>query len=84
MSNSRFIQLSGPFKDREELVNRIKNFNGIKHIGIQAKEDHGVYLNGQFFKIGKTQILQLDEIKIESIYFAQDEDTSTLIDCILN
>lgn len=88
MVNDKFIQVSGPFRNGEEVIDKIKkdygDFRNVTHIGIQTETGHGIYLNGQFFEIGKTGILQFNEIQIGSIYFAQDENASTLVDCVLD
>lgn len=87
MINDKFVQLHGPFKANEELVDIIKknypNFFSIKKLGIQSILDHGCHVNGQDFKIGKTEILEFNEVNITSLYFKQDEPKTTLVDCIL-
>lgn len=88
MVNDKFVQLHGPFKKYEELVTRIKadcpGFHGIKKIGIQSSMYHICCLNGRDFEIGKTNILEFDEVDITSVYFKQDEPATSLIDCILS
>lgn len=87
MINDKFVQLHGPFEKNEELIDRIKEnypgFQYIKKIGIQSKMNNVCSLNGQDFEIGKTEILEFNEVNITSIYFKQDEPETTLIDCIL-
>jgi hypothetical protein len=87
MTNDKFVQLHGPFKKDVDLVSLIKvdypDFQSIKKIGIQSSPTNRCSINGQNFEIGKTEILEFNEVKITSIYFKQDEPESTLVDCIL-
>jgi ABC-type uncharacterized transport system ATPase subunit len=87
MVNDKFIQLHGPFSQNEELIDRIKknysDFKSIKQIGIQSQSTNICCINGQNFEIGKTGILELNEVNITSIYFKQDELATTLVDCLL-
>lgn len=85
---NNFIQLHGPFKANEELINKIKenfvnSFDSIKKIGIQSEPGNICFINQQDFEIGKTKILEFDKVNITSLYFKQDESENTLIDCIL-
>lgn len=85
--NDKFVQLHGPFKQDEELVDKIKkdypNFFNIKKIGIQSVLAHICYINGQSFEIGKTEILEFNEVNVTSLYFKQNEPATTLVDCVL-
>lgn len=87
MINDKFVQIQGPFLKGEELVDKIlknyPNFRGIKKIGIQSKIKHVCCINNKEFIIGKTEILEFNNVKITSLYFNQYESKSTLIDCIL-
>lgn len=87
MINDKFVQIQGPFKQNEELINIIKkdfpSFLNIKKLGIQSISTHICCINGQNFEIGKTEILEFNEVSITSIYFKQDEPATTLVDCIL-
>ena len=87
MINDKFVQIHGPFQQNEELVDIIKkdfpSFLNIKKLGIQSISTHICCINGQNFEIGKTEILEFNEVSITSIYFKQDEPATTLIDCIL-
>lgn len=87
MKNDKFIQLHGPFKKNVELTNIIKkdfpDFVSIKNLGIQAKSTHICNINGQNFEIGKTEILEFNEVAVKSLYFKQDEPSTTLVDCLL-
>lgn len=87
MINDKFIQVHGPFKKNKELVDIIKknypSFLNIKKLGIQSISTHICCINGQNFEIGKTEILEFNEVSITSIYFKQDEPATTLVDCIL-
>lgn len=87
MTNDKFVQVHGPFSKNEEIIDIIKknvpSFLSIKKLGIQSISTHKCKINGQDFEIGKTEILEFNEVEIKSIYFEQDEPKSTLIDCIL-
>lgn len=87
MVNDKFIQLHGSFKKGEELTRLIKknfpNFKSIKKIGIQSIENNICCINGIDFIIGKTGILEFDNVYITSLFFKQDESEKSLIDCIL-
>jgi hypothetical protein len=84
---NRFIQVSGPFIANEEIFTKVKELNSdassIKKIGIQAPVKDQCKINGEIFEIGKTGSLQLDDVKVTSIYFLQDEADDALIDCIV-
>ena len=85
--NDKFIQLHGPFAKETELIGRIKdsfpNFKSIKKLGIQSIPTHLCSINGVTFEIGKTNILEFNEVAVKSLYFKQDEPATSLIDCIL-
>ncbi len=87
MTNDKFVQIHGPFKQGEELVDIIKkdfpSFLNIKKLGIQSISTHICCIDGQNFEIGKTEILEFNEVNVTSIYFKQDEPATTLVDCIL-
>jgi hypothetical protein len=87
MTNDKFVQLHGPFEANNELVDLIKanysDFTNIKKLGIQSISTHKCMIDGQSFEIGKTEILEFNEVSITSLYFLQDEPATTLIDCIL-
>lgn len=83
----KFYQLQGPFKNGEELVPIIKNnntdINSIERVGIQTREGNKCRINGVLFNIGKTGLLEFDEVDITSLVFLQNESSSTLVDCVL-
>ena len=88
--NDKFVQITGPFTLNEEIVDKIKaetgfNFLYIKKIGIQTEpaSAHKVSINGQIFEIGKTGILEFNEVQITSLNFLQDETSFTIIDLIV-
>lgn len=86
--NDKFIQIRGPFSAGQDLISYIKteyktNFNYIKKIGIQTKVKNEITINNEDFEIGKTGILEFDNVQITSLSFKQDELSSTLIDCVL-
>ena len=87
MINDKFIQLSGPFKRSEDVIYKIKklypDFRYIKKLGIQTLPSHGCNLNGIVFEIGRTGILEFDNVRITQFHFIQDESAMTLIDCIM-
>ena len=86
--NDKFIQIRGPFSAGQDLISYIKteyktNFNYITRIGIQTKVKNEITINNEDFEIGKTGILEFDNVQITSLSFKQDELSSTLIDCVL-
>lgn len=87
MDNQKFVQIKGPFAAGEELVDRIKdnasNFDYIKKIGIQTKVANRCKINNIIFEIGKTGILEFNNVEINSLLFMQNEPDTTLIDCII-
>lgn len=82
-----FIQLSGPFLKKESLIPKIKklapNFKYIIRIGIQSQEGHRCEINNEVFEIGVNNLLEFDEVKINSLSFLQNESNSTLVDCVI-
>ena len=87
MINDKFVQLSGPFVKDIDVLEIIRenypDFHYIKKIGIQCKSTHLCKINGQTFEIGKTEILEISDVRITSVSFFQDEPQDTLIDCII-
>ena len=87
MRNDKFIQLHGPFKKNTELTTTIKknfpDFVSIKNLGVQTAPTHICNINGQSFEIGKTEILEFNEVAVKSLYFEQDEPSTTLVNCLL-
>ncbi len=86
--NDKFLQISGPFKQGEDIIAKIKekynsNFRYIKKLGIQSKITNICIINGVDFEIGKTEILEFNDAQIISLSFKQDEFDSTIIDCIV-
>jgi hypothetical protein len=86
--NYSFIQIQGPFKKNQDIVSYIKktinnDFKYIKKIGIQTETKNYVSINNKIFEIGKTGILEFDNVQINSLFFMQDEQSTTLIDCVL-
>ncbi|MCC8068710.1 MAG: hypothetical protein LIO71_02965 [Ruminococcus sp.] len=86
--NDKFVHVSGPFTANSDVVSYIKsNYDSdmkyIKKCGIQSEVGNFVNINGQKFEIGKTGILELNDVKITSLYFSQDEPASSLVDGIL-
>lgn len=87
MINDKFVQVSGPFIENEDIVNKIKknypDFNYIKRLGVQSKITHLCVIDGIEFEIGKTEILEFEDVQITSLFFKQSEPSSTIIDCVL-
>ncbi len=86
--NDKFIQIQGPFKAKNDIIQYIRNnynpnFWYIKRIGIQTEIGHICNIDGNLFEIGKTGILEFNNVRIYSLYFLQNEPESTLIDCII-
>ena len=89
MDNYKFIQVHGPFKANEDIVEYIKNkvspgSRYIANVGIQANEGRQCRINGQIFEIGQRGILIFNDVRINSMSFLQDESELTLVDCIVN
>lgn len=87
--NEKLIQINGPFSAGENVFSILKNkyddinFTYIQRIGISSKTGHTVVINGQDFEIGKTGMLEFNDVGITSLYFRQEEDFFTIIDCIV-
>lgn len=85
--NDKFIQIQGPFKKNIEVINLIKqtsvNFLYINKLGIQSKVGNMLKINNKIFEIGKTGIIEFNDVEINSIIFLQDESALTIIDCIV-
>ena len=89
MGNYKFVQVKGPFKANQDIIQYIRehinsDFIYITDLGIQADMGHVCKINGQTFEIGQREILILNSVKVESLSFMQDETELTLIDCILD
>lgn len=90
--NNKFFQIAGPFNANEELIDKIKVEAGydltfIKKVGIQIpsfpSSAHLISINGQIFEIGKTNILEFNEVEITSLFFLQNEIEFAIIDLII-
>lgn len=85
-----YRQITGPFAQNEELINRIKAEESlqIESIGIQCSRGSQVLINNEKFIIEKEGILEFSQDKIEkqqnitSIKFLQDMASNTIIDVI--
>jgi hypothetical protein len=60
------------------------DFTSVVKIGIQSKVGHQCKINDYVFEIGKTGILEFNDVEIFSLSFLQDEEESTIIDCIID
>lgn len=80
--SNKIKQLHGPFDSNKNILETLDNFSYIKKIGIQSKPGTICLINGRNFEIGKTGILEFDEVKITSIIFTSFVDKNTLIDFI--
>lgn len=92
-SNGFFGSLQGPFAANQELFLKIqqscsKPLNYINKIGICYSNNYDldiehnqiyVFINNQKFQLGKTGILEYDDVKITSIYFEQDMQENIFI-----
>ena len=84
--NDKFFQLKGPFKANQDLVQLIETESAmsyIKKLGIQSIPSHKCNINNKVFEIGKTDLLEFDDVMITSLFFLQEEPESTLVDCVL-
>jgi hypothetical protein len=87
--NNKFAQVQGPFSAGQEIVSLIMkdvsdDFTSIVKIGVQSKVGHQFKMNDCTFEIGKTGILEFNDVDITSLSFLQDEDDSTIVDCIID
>ncbi len=84
--NQCFVQITGPFIANQEIVSILKvqySFSKIVKLGIQAKTGHKCKINSQEIEIGKTGIYELNDVEVDSIVFMQNENESTIIDCVV-
>lgn len=84
--NDKLIQLRGPFTANQDIISALLKENSdisyIKQVGIQAKSTHQCKINTHIFEIGKTEMLEFNEVQIKSLYFLQNEPESTIIDLL--
>ncbi len=76
--NDLFVQMRGPFRANTEIIT-----SPMKKIGIQTKVRNQCKINNIVFEIGKTGLLEFEDVKITSLIFLQDEPESTLVDGII-
>lgn len=91
-----FVQIVGPFPARRNLYNRIVASNqfaqGIFHFGLQAKpgtkviisEDERSPASENYLIVGKSGILEYTDAKIGYIAFIEPQNSTTIIDCLLD
>ena len=82
-------QLNKCFKQGEQVFLKIKAqcivpIDYIQSIGIQAIPGTEIILNNQLILIGEYGVLQLNNVKIKSIIFNHDTDSSVKIDYIIH
>jgi hypothetical protein len=87
MANKKFVQLHGPFSAKQDLMEEIrKEYSGLSYVqklGILSMPTHICNINGKKYEIGKTGILEFNNIEIGSLYFEQYENIDAEIDCIV-
>lgn len=71
-------QVVGPFKAKEELYSKIRaaapsEIKLIKHLGIQGQSGNTFVLNNIEFEIGDTEMFEIEQVLVTSLYFKQDE-----------
>lgn len=81
-------QLFGPFKAKEELYSKITeqcpwNCLYVKHLGIETEKNNIIYINNKPFQIGITNIFELGDTEIKSIYFENDTRNDSIIDFVI-
>lgn len=86
--NDSFVQVSGPFNQNEDIIaiirrNHNPNFLFVKQIGIQAEPGHKVSIDGKVVEIGKTKVIQYNNVQIRTLLFLQREGEQVFVDCIL-
>lgn len=84
-NNEKFRQLRGPFNANQDLINEIldENKRYVRHLGIQARDKTKCVINNKIIEIGKTDILEYNNVQITSLYFLKDQPETTIIDIIL-
>lgn len=61
-------QISGKFNQNFELMNTIGGgADRLVKVGIQLARDYDVKINGNLFEMGKTGILELEDVEITSL-----------------
>jgi hypothetical protein len=83
-----YIQVCGPFSKDQDIIQYMKDslnkaFTSLVRIGVQSEVGNIININGQDFEIGKTGILEFNEVNIISLKFLQDESANTIIDAII-
>lgn len=79
-------QLIGPFVANTEILYLVKAdakvsaINYLTKVGICCERGHFVKINGVDFEIGKTGILEFEDVEITSLKFSQDEEEKAVID----
>lgn len=79
-------QLTGPFIANTEMLYLVKAdakvsaINYLTKVGICSERGNFVKINGIDFEIGKTGILEFEDVRITSLKFNQDEGVKTVID----
>lgn len=86
-NNKQTGQLVGPFSAKEELYTKIKkdaasSIKSIKHLGIQADRGSIFIMNNKEFEIGITEIYEIENIVLTSLYFKNDMDNA-IIDYVI-
>lgn len=87
--NTKLMEINGPFSAREDIFTLLKvkypeiNFSYISKLGIYGKTKHEVRINGKDFELGKTGMLEFSDVQITSLFFLQNEDYFTIVDCIV-
>lgn len=79
-------QLTGPFVANTEILYLVKAdakvsaINYLTKVGICYERGSFVKINGVDFEIGKTGILEFEDVRITSLKFSQDVDDKAVID----
>ena len=61
-------QISGKFSQNYELMNTIgATADRLVKVGIQLAPDYAIKINGDLFEMGKTGILELENVEITSL-----------------
>lgn len=84
--NEKFKQIRGPFKANVDIIPVLlegTQSRYIQHLGIQARCETQCYINHKLIEIGKTDMLEYNNVQISSFYFTKDQPETTIVDVVL-
>lgn len=88
MITDKFLQITGEFKQNQDVISIIRkkynqDFLFVKRLGIQAQTGHLCQINNEVVEIGKTGMIEYNNVQVKNLLFFQDEPEQTIIDFIL-